>query len=115
MLACLSEDVVRAVNLGGWQEGRIVGHMDRCYGKRFGQVVLMRNADGTGLAATFMVHGEYLATAAGITRSPSTITSPTGSRRFSATWIGAGSQPIRVDRRSLRPGNAVSLAVAKRP
>lgn len=71
MLACLSEDVVHDVNQGGRQVGKaafraFLAHMDRCYRERLTDIVLMSNADGTRLAAEFVVHGEYLATDEGL-------------------------------------------------
>lgn len=41
-------------------------HMDRCYRERLSGIVVMSNSDGSRTAASFTVHGEYIATDAGL-------------------------------------------------
>lgn len=71
MLACLADDVAHDLNQGERQIGKerfraFLGHMERCYRERLEDVVLMTDATGTRCAAEFTVHGEYLATDAGL-------------------------------------------------
>lgn len=71
MLACLADDVAHDLNQGERQIGKerfraFLGHMERCYRERLEDVVLMTDATGTHCAAEFTVHGEYLATDAGL-------------------------------------------------
>lgn len=71
MLACLAEDVVHDVNQGGRREGKSLfrefcDHMSRCYRERLEDLVIMASDDGRHAAASFTVHGEYLATDEGL-------------------------------------------------
>ena len=71
MLACLADDVAHDINQGERQVGKdrfraFLGHMERCYRERLEDIVLMANEDGTRAAAEFVVHGEYVATDAGL-------------------------------------------------
>lgn len=71
MLACLADDVAHDINQGDRQEGKaafadFLTHMDRCYRERLEDIAVMASEDGTRAAAEFVVHGEYLATDAGL-------------------------------------------------
>lgn len=71
MLACLTEDVAHDINQGGRQSGKaafrdFLAHMDRCYRERLAEIVVITAPDGARAAAEFVVHGEYLATDAGL-------------------------------------------------
>ena len=71
MLSLLTDDVAHDINQGGRETGkdafrRFLAHMDRCYGERLADIVVMTSADGTRAAAEFVVHGTYLATDAGL-------------------------------------------------
>lgn len=71
MLACLSDDVRHDVNQGASRFGKTAFaefcvHMARCYRERLDHIVIMVSEDGARAAAEFLVHGEYLATDAGL-------------------------------------------------
>jgi steroid delta-isomerase-like uncharacterized protein len=71
MLALLTDDVAHDVNQGGREVGRdafaaFMARMDRCYRETLADIVVMADASGTRAAAEFIVHGEYLATDAGL-------------------------------------------------
>jgi steroid delta-isomerase-like uncharacterized protein len=71
MLACLAEEVAHDINQGARQTGKaafrsFLAHMERCYRERLEDLVVMASDDGLSGAAEFMVHGEYLATDAGL-------------------------------------------------
>lgn len=71
MLGCLSEDVKHDVNQGGREIGReafrsFLARMNRCYSEQLRDIVVMANADGSRAAAEFVVHGQYLASDAGL-------------------------------------------------
>ena len=71
MLACLSEDVRHDVNQGGRETGRaafreFLARMQRCYSEQLRDIVVMANADGSRAAAEYVVHGQYLASDAGL-------------------------------------------------
>lgn len=71
MLDCLDDGVVHDINQGRRQAGKsafaaFLAHMERCYGERLDDLVLMASEDGTRGAAEFTVHGEYLATDDGL-------------------------------------------------
>jgi steroid delta-isomerase-like uncharacterized protein len=71
MLDCLTEDVAHDINQGERQSGKgafaaFLAHMDRCYRERLSDIVIMVDQTGTRAAAEFVVHGEYLATDAGL-------------------------------------------------
>lgn len=64
-LALLSEDVVHDINQGERQQGKAVfaafmEKMNRCYKERLTDIVIMPGADGSRVAAEFVVHGQYL-------------------------------------------------------
>ncbi|WP_165675336.1 ketosteroid isomerase-related protein [Metapseudomonas otitidis] len=64
-LALLSEDVVHDINQGERQQGKAVfaafmEKMNRCYRERLTDIVIMPSADGSRVAAEFVVHGQYL-------------------------------------------------------
>jgi len=66
MLALLDEDVVHDLNQGPREVGRaafadFMARMDRCYREQLRDIVVMATADGSRLAAEYVVHGEYLA------------------------------------------------------
>ncbi len=70
-LALLTEDVVHDINQGGREIGRdafrrFLGAMNRCYRERIGDLVVLSEASGRHAAATFTVHGTYLATDPGL-------------------------------------------------
>jgi len=71
MLACLAEDVRHDVNQGGRRVGKklfaeFCAHMARHYKERLVDMVIMASPDGKRAAAEFIVHGEYIATDAGL-------------------------------------------------
>jgi len=71
MLDCLSEDVAHDINQGRREIGKpafraFLSHMERCYRERLRDIVVMASADGSRAGAEFVVHGEYLATDAGL-------------------------------------------------
>ncbi|BDG73909.1 ketosteroid isomerase-related protein [Roseomonas fluvialis] len=71
MLSLLAEDVAHDVNQGGREVGRdafagFMARMDRCYREHLADIVVMADATGTRAAAEFTVHGEYIATDAGL-------------------------------------------------
>ena len=71
MLACLSDDVRHDVNQGETRVGKpafaeFLAHMARCYEERLEDIVIMTSPDGAQAAATFTVHGRYIATDEGL-------------------------------------------------
>jgi steroid delta-isomerase-like uncharacterized protein len=71
MLALLADDVAHDINQGRTERGReafakFLEHMARCYREELRNVVVMSTQDGRRIAAEFAVHGEYLATDAGL-------------------------------------------------
>ena len=71
MLTCLSEDVKHDVNQGSREIGReafrtFLARMHRCYSEQLRDIVVMANADGSRASAEFVVHGQYLASDAGL-------------------------------------------------
>jgi steroid delta-isomerase-like uncharacterized protein len=70
-LAMLTDDVAHDINQGGREVGRdafraFMARMDRCYREQITDVVTMASADGAHAAATYVVHGTYLATDDGL-------------------------------------------------
>lgn len=70
-LALLSEDVVHDINQGERQQGKaafaaFMDKMNRCYKERLSDIVVMQSADGSRVAAEFVVHGQYLANDEGL-------------------------------------------------
>ncbi|MDE2333876.1 MAG: nuclear transport factor 2 family protein [Rhodospirillales bacterium] len=70
-LALLAEDVVHDISGGAREIGReafarFMSHMDRCYRERIDGLVVMTEPTGTQAAATFTVHGVYVATDHGV-------------------------------------------------
>lgn len=66
MLELLAEDVVHDLNQGPRETGReafarFMERMDRCYREQLRDIVVMSTADGSRLAAEYVVHGTYLA------------------------------------------------------
>lgn len=71
MLELVSEDIAHHVNESGIRTGKEAfaefnAHMTRCYKERLEDIVVFGAADATRAAAEFTVHGEYLATDAGL-------------------------------------------------
>lgn len=71
MLALLAEDVVHDLNQGGRETGReafaaFLQRMQASYREQLRQVVVLVAPDGDRGAAEYEVHGEYLATDAGL-------------------------------------------------
>lgn len=71
MLALLTADVAHDINQGGREDGipafrAFMDRMNRHYREELRDIVVMGSADGTRAAAEFMVHGQYLATDAGL-------------------------------------------------
>lgn len=71
MLACLADDVAHDINQGRREDGRdafreFLGRMQRSYREQLRDIVVMANADGSRAAAEYVVHGEYVATDAGL-------------------------------------------------
>lgn len=65
MLACVTEDVEHDINQGDRETGRtrfaaFLKRMHESYREQLSDVVVMSNAEGTHLAAEFVVSGEYL-------------------------------------------------------
>lgn len=70
-LELLHEDVAHDINQGRREVGRhaferFMERMNRCYREQLSDIVIMTGADDTRAAAEFVVHGEYLATDAGL-------------------------------------------------
>jgi steroid delta-isomerase-like uncharacterized protein len=70
-LDLLHEDVAHDINQGHREVGvhafaRFMERMNRCYRERLSDIVVMANAEDTRAAAEFIVHGEYIATDAGL-------------------------------------------------
>jgi steroid delta-isomerase-like uncharacterized protein len=66
MLAHLTDDVAHDINQGHREAGldtfrRFLERMNRCYREQLRDISVMANADGSRVAAEYMVHGEYLA------------------------------------------------------
>jgi steroid delta-isomerase-like uncharacterized protein len=66
MLDCLTDDVAHDINQGHREGGRdtfraFLGRMNRCYREELRDIVPMASADGTRVAAEYVVHGQYLA------------------------------------------------------
>lgn len=66
MLAYLSDDVAHDINQGQRDTGLetfrgFLARMNRCYREQLRDIVVMANADGSRVAAEYVVHGEYLA------------------------------------------------------
>lgn len=71
MLDLVSEDIAHHVNESGVRSGKesfaeFNAHMTRCYREKLEDIVVFGTADTTRAAAEFTVHGEYLATDAGL-------------------------------------------------
>lgn len=71
MLDLVSEDIAHHVNEGGVRTGKEAfaefnAHMTRCYKERLEDIVVFGATDANRAAAEFTVHGEYLATDAGL-------------------------------------------------
>lgn len=71
MLACLASDVAHDINQGGRETGReafraFLARMHASYREQLRDIVVMANADGSRAAVEYVVHGEYLATDAGL-------------------------------------------------
>ncbi|MBL8297471.1 MAG: nuclear transport factor 2 family protein [Rhodanobacteraceae bacterium] len=71
MLACLASDVKHDINQGQRETGRdafrhFLERMQVSYREQLRDIVVMANADGSRAAAEFVVHGEYIATDAGL-------------------------------------------------
>lgn len=71
MAAYLADDVVHDVNQGTRRKGKrmfaeFLSHMNRCYREELRDLVVMSSADGSRVAAEFVVHGKYLATDEGL-------------------------------------------------
>ncbi|MBV8158231.1 MAG: nuclear transport factor 2 family protein [Dyella sp.] len=65
MLAYLADDVVHDINHGQRETGldafrSFLARMNRCYREQLRDIVVMANADGSRVAAEYVVHGEYL-------------------------------------------------------
>ncbi len=70
-LALLAEDVVHDISGGAREIGRdafarFMRHMDRCYREHIDGLVVLTEPIGTQAAATFTVHGVYVATDRGV-------------------------------------------------
>jgi steroid delta-isomerase-like uncharacterized protein len=70
-LELLHEDVAHDINQGHREVGRhaferFMDRMNRCYREHLSDIVIMANDADTRAAAEFIVHGEYLATDAGL-------------------------------------------------
>lgn len=66
MLAYLADDVAHDINQGQRETGLdtfrgFLARMNRCYREQLRDIVVMANADGSRVAAEYVVHGEYLA------------------------------------------------------
>lgn len=71
MLACVSDDVIHDVNQGERRHGKERFHafcarMAHHYRERLQDISIMTSSDGSRAAAEFNVHGQYLATDAGL-------------------------------------------------
>jgi steroid delta-isomerase-like uncharacterized protein len=71
MLDLLAPGVVHEINQGAREVGRdkfaaFLDHMNISYRERLTDIVVMPSADGTRVAAEFVVHGEYLRTDPGL-------------------------------------------------
>ena len=71
MLGLLHEDVAHDINQGRREVGRhafgrFMERMNRCYREQLSDVVVMVSEEGARAAAEFVVHGEYLASDAGL-------------------------------------------------
>jgi steroid delta-isomerase-like uncharacterized protein len=71
MAACVSEQINHFVNEGDKRGGRkafaeFLEHMDDCYDEQLTDIVVMPSADGTRVAAEFIVNGTYKKTDAGL-------------------------------------------------
>lgn len=71
MLAVLAEDVRHDINQGGSEIGvpafrAFLARMARCYREELREIRVLASAEGDRAAAEFTVHGEYLATDAGL-------------------------------------------------
>lgn len=70
-LALLDADVVHDISGGARELGReafarFMRHMDRCYREQIDDLVVMTEPTGTQAAASFTVHGVYVATDPGV-------------------------------------------------
>jgi steroid delta-isomerase-like uncharacterized protein len=66
MLGYLTDDVAHDINQGHRETGRdtfrgFMARMNRCYREQLRDISVMSNADGSRVAAEYVVHGEYLA------------------------------------------------------
>ena len=71
MAACVAEDINHFVNEGDKRGGRaafaqFIAHMDDCYDELLTDIVVMPSADGSRVAAEFVVNGRYKKTDAGL-------------------------------------------------
>ena len=71
MLALLTDDVAHDLNQGARETGReafrtFLQRMDRNYAEQLKDIVVMSNADGVHVAASYVVHGQYQATDDGL-------------------------------------------------
>ena len=71
MAACVAEDINHFVNEGDKRGGRaafarFIAHMDDCYDELLTDIVVIPSADGSGVAAEFVVIGIYKKTDAGL-------------------------------------------------
>ena len=71
MLALLAPDVVHDINQGRRESGReafraFLERMHACYREQLRDIVVMANTEGSRAAAEYVVHGQYLATDAGL-------------------------------------------------
>lgn len=71
MLALLSDDVAHDVNEGGREMGKaafraFLERMNRCYRERLADIRVAVGEGGRHAAAEYVVHGEYIATDAGL-------------------------------------------------
>ena len=71
MIGLLDANIRHDVNEGDSRIGTakfraFMQHMDRCYRERLSGIVVMSNSDGSRASASFIVHGEYIATDAGL-------------------------------------------------
>ncbi len=66
MLGHLTDDVAHDINQGHRETGLatfrdFLARMNRCYREQLRDIVVMAHADGSRVAAEYVVHGEYLA------------------------------------------------------
>lgn len=66
MLDCLTDDVAHDINQGHREIGRdafsaFLARMNRSYREQLRDIVLMADAEGSRVAAEYVVHGQYLA------------------------------------------------------